>query len=77
MVRLPLGCPAHLVELAGYDGNGRLVALWWTPLSDELMLADGTITAPGSCRGWAVLLRTPARPSASEPFSARELRAGG
>jgi hypothetical protein len=51
MVRLPLGCPAHLVELAGYAGTGRLVALWWTPLSDELMVADGTITAPGSCRG--------------------------
>jgi hypothetical protein len=31
MVRLPLGCPAHLVELAGY--TGRLVALWWTPLA--------------------------------------------
>lgn len=32
------------------------------------MVADGTITAPGSCRRLAVLLRTPARPSASEPF---------
>ena len=27
IVRLPLGCPAQLVELSGYDGAGRLVAM--------------------------------------------------
>jgi hypothetical protein len=51
-VRLPLGCPAQLVELSGYDGAGRLVAMWWTPFGDELMFSDGTITATGDYRGW-------------------------
>ena len=31
-VRLALPCPPQLVELTGYDGPGRLVALWWSPV---------------------------------------------
>jgi hypothetical protein len=52
MVRLPLGCPPQLAELAGYTGAGRIAALWWTALGDELMFSDGTITGPGDQRGW-------------------------
>jgi hypothetical protein len=58
-VRLPLGCPAQLVELSGYDGAGRLVAMWWTPLGDELMFSDGTITATGHYRGWLAFCAHP------------------
>jgi hypothetical protein len=59
IVRLPLGCPAQLVELSGYDGAGRLVAMWWTAIGDELMFSDGTITATGDYRGWLALCAHP------------------
>ncbi len=52
LVRLALPCPPPLVELVGYDGPGRLLALWWSPFGDELMLSDGTLTATGNSRGW-------------------------
>jgi hypothetical protein len=51
-VRLPLPCPPQLIELSGYSGGGRLVALWWSPFSDELMICDGTLTETGRWRGW-------------------------
>jgi len=59
IVRLPLGCPAQLVELSGYNGAGRLVAMWWTPLGDELMFSDGTTTATGDYRGWLAFCAHP------------------
>ena len=46
LVRLPLPCPPQLIELSGYTGGGRLVALWWSPFGDELMICDGTLTDP-------------------------------
>jgi hypothetical protein len=49
----------QLVELSGYDGAGRLVAMWWTPLGDELMFSDGTITATGDYRGWLAFCAHP------------------
>jgi len=49
---LALPCPPQLVELVGYDGPGRLLALWWSPLGDELMFCDGALTATGNWRGW-------------------------
>ena len=52
LVRLPLPCPPQLVELSGYDGAGRLVALWWSPLGDGVMIFDGTLTAD---RRWSWL----------------------
>ena len=58
-VRLPFGCPPQLVELSGYDGGGRLVAMWWAPLGDELMFSDGTITATGDYRGWLAFCAHP------------------
>jgi hypothetical protein len=51
-VRLALPCPPQLVELVGYDGPGRLIALWWCPVGDQLMLSDGMMTATGNWRGW-------------------------
>jgi hypothetical protein len=33
--------------------------MWWTPLGDELMLADGTITATGDYRGWLAFCAHP------------------
>ena len=56
-VRLPFGCPPQLVELSGYDGAGRLLAMWWTP--DALMIADGTMTATGDYRGWLAFCAHP------------------
>ena len=52
LVRLPLPCPPQLIELSGYTGGGRLVALWWSPFGDELMISDGTLTETGRWRGW-------------------------
>ena len=37
LVRLPLPCPPQLIELSGYTGGARLVALWWSPVGEELM----------------------------------------
>ncbi len=59
LVRLALPCPPQLVELVGYDGPGRLVALWWSPLGDELMFCDGTLTATGNRRGWLCFCEHP------------------
>jgi hypothetical protein len=52
VVRLPLPCPPQLIELSGYDSAGRLLALWWSPFGDELMISDGTLTMTGRWRGW-------------------------
>ena len=51
LVRLPLPCPPQLIELSGYTGGARLVALWWSPLG-ELMISDGTLTETRRSRGW-------------------------
>ena len=52
LVRLPLPCPPQLIELSGYTGGARLVALWWSPFGDELMISDGSLTETGRWRGW-------------------------
>jgi hypothetical protein len=59
LVRLALPCPPQLVELVGYDGSGRLVALWWSPFGDELMFSDGTLIASGNWRGWLCFCEHP------------------
>jgi hypothetical protein len=33
--------------------------MWWTPLGDELMFSDGTITATGNYRGWLAFCAHP------------------
>jgi hypothetical protein len=35
LVRLPLPCPPQLIELSGYTGGARLIALWWSPRADR------------------------------------------
>jgi len=52
-------CPPQLLELVGYDGPGRLVALCCSPFGDGLMLCDGTLTAPGNWRGWLCFCEHP------------------
>ncbi len=47
LIELPLALPPALCRAAGYDGGGRYLAMWWTPLGDELMLADGEVTFTG------------------------------
>ena len=67
-VRLALPCPPQLVELAGYDGPGRLIALWWSPFGDELMFSDGTLTATGHWRGWCCFCEHPLVRMFLEPY---------
>jgi hypothetical protein len=59
LVRLALPCPPQLVELVGYDGRGRLVALWWSPCGDQLMVSDGTLTTTGNWHGWVCFCEHP------------------
>jgi hypothetical protein len=68
LVRLPLPCPPQLVELSGYDGTGRLIALWWSPFGDELMFSDGTVTATGRWRGWLCFYQHPLVHVFLEPY---------
>jgi len=37
----------------------RYLALWWTPLGDELMLSDGTTTSTGWWLAWLALREHP------------------
>ena len=68
LVRLPLPCPPQLIELSGYTGGARLVALWWSPLGDELMISDGTLTETGRWRGWLCFCRHPLARLFLEPY---------
>ena len=68
LVRLPLPCPPQLIELSGYTGGGRLVALWWSPFGDELMISDGTLTETGRWRGWLCFSEHPLARLFLEPY---------
>ena len=68
LVRLPLPCPPQLIELSGYTGGGRLVALWWSPFGDELMICDGTLTETGRWRGWLCFCGHPLARLFLEPY---------
>ena len=59
MVRLPLPLPPMLLDAAGYTGGARYVALFWMPYGDELMLADGQITATGWWPAFTTLAHHP------------------
>jgi hypothetical protein len=67
-VRLALPCPPQLLELVGYDGPGRLIALWWCPVGDHLMFSDGTQTAAGNWRGWLCFCEHPLVRVLLEPY---------
>ena len=68
LVRLPLPCPPQLIELSGYSGGGRLVALWWSPVGDELTICDGTLTETGRWRGWLCFCQHPLASLFLEPY---------
>jgi hypothetical protein len=68
LVRLPLPCPPQLIELSGYTGGARLVALWWSPLGDELMICDGALTETGRWRGWLCFCGHPLARLFLEPY---------
>lgn len=68
LVRLPLPCPPQLVELSGYGGGARLVALWRSPFGDELMISDGTLTETGRWRGWLCFCEHPLARLFLEPY---------
>ena len=68
LVRLPLPCPPQLVELSGYTGGARLIALWWSPFGDELMISDGTLTEIGRWRGWLCFCEHPLARLFLEPY---------
>ena len=68
LVRLPLPCPPQLIELSGYTGGARLVALWWSPVGDELMISDGTLTETGRWRGWLCFSGHPLARLFLEPY---------
>ncbi len=68
LVRLPLPCPPQLIELSGYTGGARLVALWWSPFGEELMISDGTLTETGRWRGWLCFCQHPLAHVFLEPY---------
>jgi hypothetical protein len=67
-VRLPLPCPPQLVELSGYTGGARLIALWWSPFGDELTISDGGVTEAGRWRGWLCFCQHPLACLFLEPY---------
>ena len=68
LVRLPLPCPPQLIELSRYSGGARLIALWWSPVGDELMICDGTLTETGRWRGWLCFCKHPLARLFLEPY---------
>jgi len=54
--------------LSGYTGGARLVALWWSPFGDELMISDGTLTETGRWRGWLCFCQHPLAHLFLEPY---------
>ena len=78
MVRLPLPLPPMLLDAAGYTGGARYVALFWMPYGDELMLADGQITATGWWPAFTTLAHHPLGQIILGPVRARlERQRGG
>jgi hypothetical protein len=68
LVRLPLPCPAQLVELSRYRGDRRLIALWSWPAGDRLMVSDGALTATGCLHGWLCFCAHPLVGVFLEPY---------
>jgi hypothetical protein len=60
--------PPVLCEAAGYTGGQRYVALWWTPLGDEMVLSDGTTTAGGWRPAWLALREHPLGQALLAPY---------
>ena len=41
-ISLPVPVPSLLEQALGYDGKGRFVAFYWTPIGDEAMFPLAT-----------------------------------
>ena len=67
-MRLPLPCPPQLVELSGYTGGARLIALSWSPFGDEPMISDGSLTETGRWCGWVCFSGHPLAHLFLEPY---------
>ena len=59
LVRLPLPCPAQLVELSHYRGDRRWIALWSSPAGNELIVSDGALTINAPSHGWSCFYAHP------------------
>jgi hypothetical protein len=59
LVRLPLPCPTQLVELSHYRGDRRCIALWSSPVGDELIVCDGALTTTAPSHGWSCFCAHP------------------
>ena len=67
-MRLPLPCPAQLVELSHYRGDRRWIALWSSPADDELIVSDGALTITGRSHGWTCFCAHPLVGVFLEPY---------
>jgi len=68
LVRLPLPCPEQLVELSGYRGDRRWIALWSSPAGDELIVCDGALTITAPSHGWSCFCAHPMVGVFLEPY---------
>jgi hypothetical protein len=67
-VRLPLPCPAQLVELSGYRGDRRWIVLWPSPAPQELIVSDGALTTIARSHGWLCFCAHPLVGVFLEPY---------
>jgi hypothetical protein len=67
-VRLPLPCPAQLVELSRYRGDRRWIALWSSPTGDELIVRDGAFTITAPSHAWTCFCAHPLVGVFLEPY---------
>jgi WD40 repeat protein len=67
-VRLPLPCPAQLVELSHYRGDRRWIALWSSAAGDELVVSDGVFTVTARLHGWSCFCAHPLVGVFLEPY---------
>ena len=68
LVRLPLPCPAQLVELSHYRGDRRWIALWSSPTGDELIVRDGAFTITAPSHAWTCFCAHPLVGVFLEPY---------
>jgi hypothetical protein len=68
LVRLPLPCPAQLVELSHYRGDRRWIALWSSPAGDELIVCDGAFTITAPSHAWTCFCAHPLVGVFLEPY---------
>ena len=55
--QLAIQAPPMLAEAVGYPRKARYVAFYWTPCGDEVMYADGRLSAGGHWHAWLLFTR--------------------